>query len=329
MKGARYLFFATQNPQHPMDDNKRAYVSMCEKVDAYLLLKVTDIAATPAVAANTLQGTLHDKIDETLANDTKANLDNTGQTIAKNDERAELNESTRRVIPYLYKYFLALPDRRMAERINFNKSALDKMDDNFFYENAKMVYDTANDATVKAAIIVLGYTNALHTAHNTNLGEFRNLIGTPRMLSGDTSSYNRAVERNMVELHELIDKIDIEMNLLEFDFTTLFDGYYACRKIDDAGSSGGSVSSGTVSSGESKLVRSIVYDAGINLKLENSGAIDLLFVLMESGAQVGLKLMVPAGDTQNHPITDLHTSGDSLMVLNSGLSTGAYKVTFS
>ncbi len=312
-----------------MDDNKRAYVSMCEKTDAFILLKATDIAATPAVAANALRTTLRTKIDEILANDTTANLDNTGQTIAKNDERTELNESTRRVIPYLVKYFLALPDKRRAQRINFNKSALDKMDDNFFYENSKLVYDTANDATVKAAIIVLGYTNTLHTAHNTNLGEFRNLVGTPRMLTGDASSYNRAVERNITELHDIIDLIDIEMNLLEFDFTILYDGYYACRKIDDAGSSGGSVSSGTVNSGESKLVRSIVYDAAINLKLENTGAVDLLFLLMESGAQVGTALSVAAGDTQNHPITDLHTSGDSLMVRNSSLSTGAYKVTFS
>lgn len=312
-----------------MDDNKRAYVSMCEKTDAYILLKATDIATTPAVAANTLRTTLRTKIDEILDNDTNANLDNTGQAIAKNDERTELNESTRRVIPYLVKYFLALPDKRMAQRINFNKSALDKMDDNFFYENAKLVYDTANDATVKAAIIVLGYTNTLHTAHNTNLSEFRNLVGTPRMLTGDASSYTRAVERNIAELHDIIDSIDIEMNLLEFDFTTLFDGYYACRKIDDAGSSGGSVSSGSVNGGETKQVRTIIYDAAINLKLENTGTETLLFLLMLSGSQVGNTITVNGGDTQNHPITDLHTSGDSLMVRNTGSGIGTYKVTFS
>ena len=99
-----------------MDDNKRAYVSMAEKVDAYLQLKATDIAATAADVA-TLQTNLHNKIDETLNNDTQANLDNTGQTVAKNDERSQLLESTRRAIPYLVKYFLSVPNQRMADRI--------------------------------------------------------------------------------------------------------------------------------------------------------------------------------------------------------------------
>ena len=60
-----------------MDDNKRAYVSMAEKVDTFLQLKATELAATTADVAS-LQTNLHSKIDETLDNDTQANLDNSG-----------------------------------------------------------------------------------------------------------------------------------------------------------------------------------------------------------------------------------------------------------
>ena len=311
-----------------MDDNKRAYVSMAEKVDAYLQLKATDIAATAADVA-TLQTNLHNKIDETLNNDTQANLDNTGQTVAKNDERSQLLESTRRAIPYLVKYFLSVPNQRMADRINFNKSELENMDDNKFYENAKLVYDTAHVTVVLTAIVALGYTNLLHTAHLTNLGEFRDLIGTPRMLTGDASSYNRAVERNITQLGGILADIDIEMNLLEFDFTILFDGYYASRGIDAPGSGSGSVSSGTVNSGETKVVRSITFDSAMNLKIENTGGTTLVFMLFLAGAQVGAALTVSAGNTENHLITDLHTAGDALMVRNPDGTAGSYRVTFS
>lgn len=311
-----------------MDDNKRAFISMCEKVDNWLQLKATDLAATAADVA-TLQSDIHAKIDEALANDTQANLDNTGQTAAKNDERAELTESTRRVIPYLVKYFLSVPDRRMADRINYNKSELESADDNKFYENSKLVYDTAHVSGTLTAIIALGYTNTLHTEHNTNLGEFRDLIGTPRMLTGDASSYNRAVDRNITELRALLDSTDIEINLIEFDQPILFDAYYAVRKIDDAAGGGSSIYSGSVNSGETKQVTTITYDAALNLKIENTGAVPLQFILFLGGSQAGTLLTVTAGNTENHPITDLYTDGDALMVRNPDASPGSYSVTIS
>ena len=89
-----------------MDDNNRAYVSMAEKVDADLLLYVTELAATAAADVNTMQPLIHAKIDEILQNDALANQVNTGQATAKNTERDETIVSTRRVIPFLKKFLL-------------------------------------------------------------------------------------------------------------------------------------------------------------------------------------------------------------------------------
>ena len=312
-----------------MDDNKRAYVSMAEKVDTFLQLKATELAATTADVAS-LQTNLHSKIDETLDNDTQANLDNSGQTVAKNTERTELLESTRRVIPYLVKYFLSVPNQRMADRINFNKSELENMDDNKFYENAKLVYDTAHVTATLTAIVALGYTNLLHTAHNTNLGEFRDLIGTPRMLTGDASSYNRAVERNISDLHNLLDQLDKEINLIEFDFTILFDGYYAVRGIDDAGSGSSNTVTDVVDGGGTKKVRTIAYDPTSTITMKVTGTVAVAFSFKAGGADVGMPVKVEAGTQQTKTHLDFATSGDELWAASGSTTEPAsYKVTFN
>lgn len=309
-----------------MDDKLRARNHRNENVVEWIDEHQTELDATPAVTG-ALKDELKLKIQETLDNDAIATQDNTGVAETKNLERDELVKDARECLNFLVKHYTTLGDREMLRKIDYNKSELENADNSVMEESANRINEFATP--VMAALILIGYTALKKTSFDTNLVDFRKIKGKPKAVKVDSSSKVVEVALNLDEADAILDLLDVEINLIQFSNDDLYRAYYLVRKIDDSPTSSGNIFSGNLGIAEAKKVTTVVYDAGVGMKLGATGGEDIAFFLKDAGTPVGAPVIIAAGTFENKTLGDLAPSGNELWARNvSGTNPASYKVTF-
>ena len=310
-----------------MNDNQRTRQNRNEKVFQFIDENQTELNTTAAVT-EPIKDLLETKIAETLANDMVATQDNTGIAETKNEERDELVKDARECLNFLVKHFTTNNNRTMLRQIDYKMEDLENANDTLMQENAMRINEIATPLMV--ALTALGYTAGMKTAFDTNLEDFRLMKGKPRVAIGQSSSYGVEVDVNLTEADALLDKMDIEINLIQFSKPILYRSYYIIRKIDDAPSISSNTVTDTVDIGGTKKVRTIAYNAADTITIKVTGTEPVAFSFKDGGADVGAPIKVLGATTVTKSHADFAPSGDELWATSGSLlGPSAYKVTFN
>jgi hypothetical protein len=309
-----------------MTDEQENRLSRAEKVETFLILHKSDIAATPALSSALLPQltTANGKMN---SDDALAVQDNTGYAEQKAEIRTNLENLTDHVGSGVESYADDADDFVLQNSVEFTISQIQGFRDNRLAQYAQFVVDKASDATIKAALIAEhNITQGDIDTLSSSLKSFTEIEAKPQQMRGETVAYGKLVDRDLADIDVILGKIRRKMNTYRYTNRLLFDAFTATDNIDDTGSH--KKDDVTVGMGETKSALSFTYDAAASIGIENTGKGPLDFQVYDKGVATGSIITILPGNAVNTKLGDLAPSGDELKVTNKSLTAvGSYIIT--
>ena len=311
-----------------MNDVQTNQLGRAQKDAQFLTDHAANLTATPEIAA-TLLPELQAAIQKVLDDDALATQDNTGNAAGKSDVRLALEESVFHVAMGLVSYADDQDDFVMQNMFDFTISDIEHFRDSRLQQYAQSVHTAASGAAVAAALAADHNVSAADiTDLNTDIGDFSDVIATPLEKRAESVAYGKLVDRDLVAVNQVLDKVRRKMRTYRKTNRLLFDMFTATDTIDDFGhGKTGSTISGSVGVGETKQVVLITYDAAAGITMQNTGVVLLDFSLYLAGTAQGTPISVAAGTTVTTTMGALATDGNELRVHNGAATAGTFKVT--
>lgn len=131
----------------------------------------------------------------------------------------------------------------------------------------------------------------------------------------------------MDEMNQTLKKIDRKMKTFYKKNRFLYDAWKATYTVDDTGSRSSAIT-GSVGTGETKVIANITYNSSSPITIDLSGStVDLDFMLLKNGVLVGSIYTVASGTVVSTTLGNIAPDGNELRTKNmSNTSAGVYKL---
>jgi hypothetical protein len=309
-----------------MDNRLEDKLGMLQKV----LLFLNDNQATLSGLLNvipTITAQIDTGINDILAAAAISEMDLTGYTAAKAESRKKLETLTLKVLRATTSYATLSNNKVLKEKVNYNKSDLERARDNELYTISTLIYNAAVPVQANLASFLVTSTDVSNL--QAQMADFLSQLQVPKEKIGIRKTYTEQVKILMVEISSLIsEQLDVYMSNLEFDYALLYAQYKTSRSIDQTGSIS---TTQTVSSNVPPTTTAVVlqstYDIDRTFVFKNKGLVALQFSLSDDGLlPIGTPIDVPPNATFVRDSSDMAGSGDYLLVSNSATVAGSYEV---
>lgn len=312
-----------------MDDKQDNRLKRADKVNLFLTTNAAQLTATPLIGT-TLQPALAAAITKTSNDDMLATMDTTGEAVNKSTLAKNLVEEVFHISSGLVSYADDTNDFLLMNMVQFVISDIENFRDDRLLQFCDFVFDKANDATIKAALIAEHNVTATEIAElQTNTNAYRLVIAAPAFDRSTKVAYGKLVDRDLTDIDDILNRIRIKMRTYRKTNRLLYDTFVATDTVDDTGSHNSAVFNGIVPPSTSAKITAITFSAGNQIKFENLAQTSLIFTIFKYGSPIGSDLTVAANATTTITMGAMASDGDELHVKNTSNSlTGTYKVSF-
>lgn len=309
-----------------MTNRNEDKLSMYEKVQLFLnnhISTLSSIIANTAVAKTDFDQKIQDLMN-TIAS---AGMQTTGYTQIKENARLQLETSLLKIMRGLKAVAIDNNYLDLKAKSAYTRTDVERMRDSEIYTTTLRILDLTQTYQTQLTNYAITSIN-LQDLKNYNNAFFA-VIQLPKDKIGERASYNQLIELQMASVDALLkERLDVYMDLIEFDFPQLYAQYKSARAID---TSGGNTSNktyiGLIMAGLTAVIVKQDYNADRTYTFMNKGNGDLQFGLSLDGISIsGTILTLQSGDEITRDASDLSGAGDFLIVYNNGSIDGSYKV---
>lgn len=309
-----------------MDNRLEDKLGMLQKVLLFLNDNQATLSGLLSVIP-TITAQLETGINDILAAAAISEMDLTGYTAAKAESRKKLETLTLKIVRATTSYATLSNNKILKEKVNYNKSDLERARDNELYTISTLIHDAALPVQAQLANFLVSASDINDL--NTQRADFLSQLQVPKEKIGIRKTYTEQVKILMVEISSLVsEQLDIYMSNLEFDYALLYAQYKTARSIDQTGTiSITQTVSNNVPSMTTAVVLQSTYDIDRTFVFKNKGLTVLSFNLSDDGiTPIGTPVNVPPNATFVRDSSDMAGSGDYLLVTNTEASVGSYEV---